>query len=196
MPNKTVAHELFHKLNKIDVSKYVKKKGKFTYLSWAWAVRELLKADPTATWMNHEYTHKLGDDGDTLTTPYMCTTVGFFVKVTVTAGGISRSQTHPVLDHSNQTINNPNAFDINTAQQRCLAKAIALHGLGLYIYAGEDLPTDSSLDDDEIANLKSLLTKVDDPYVAASMKKKLNDVNKTNYNEFVKKLKDSQKGAK
>ena len=58
------------------------------------------------------------------------------------------------------------------------------------------MPTDSSLDDDEVANLKSLLAKVDDPYVAASMKKKLNDVNKTNYNEFVKKLKDSQKGAK
>jgi len=199
MPNKTVAHELFHKLNKIDVSKYVKKKGKFTYLSWAWAVRELLKVDPTATWVNHEYTHKLGSDhgdGETITTPYMQTTVGCFVKVTVTAGGISRSQTHPVLNHSNQTINNPNAFEINTAQQRCLAKAIALHGLGLYIYAGEDLPTDSTLDDDEVKNLNSLLAKVNDPYVAASMKKQLDAVNKSNYDRFVSKLEGLQKGSK
>jgi hypothetical protein len=46
----------------------------------------------------------------------------------------------PVMDHRNKAIQKPNAFEVNTAMQRCLVKAIALHGLGLYIYAGEDLP--------------------------------------------------------
>ncbi len=62
------------------------------------------------------------------------------VKVAVTVQGITLSQIHPVLDARNRPILAPNAFDINTSIQRCLVKAIALHGLGLYIYAGEDLP--------------------------------------------------------
>lgn len=56
--------------------------------------------------------------------------------------GVTLSQIHPVLDHRNKPIQQPNAFDINTSIQRCLVKAIALHGLGLYVYAGEDLPPD------------------------------------------------------
>ena len=58
----------------------------------------------------------------------------------MTIDGVTRSQVHPVLDYKNKAIPEPNAFDINTAIQRCLAKAISLHGLGLYIYRGEDLP--------------------------------------------------------
>jgi hypothetical protein len=52
----------------------------------------------------------------------------------------------PVLNHQNKAISNPNAMDVNTAMQRCLAKAIALHGIGLYIYAGEDIPTEEPVD--------------------------------------------------
>ena len=63
-----------------------------------------------------------------------------FVEVAVTVQGITLSQIHPVLDSRNRPLTAPNAFDINTSIQRCLVKAIALHGLGLYIYAGEDLP--------------------------------------------------------
>jgi hypothetical protein len=58
----------------------------------------------------------------------------------VTVQAVTLSQIHPVLDGRNQPIAEPTAFDINTSIQRCLVKAIALHGLGLYIYAGEDLP--------------------------------------------------------
>jgi hypothetical protein len=72
--------------------------------------------------------------------PYMKTAEGYFVEVEVIIDGVGRSQIHPVLDHRNQPINKPSSFQINTAIQRALAKAIALHGLGLYIYAGEDLP--------------------------------------------------------
>ena len=77
---------------------------------------------------------------DTNQCPYMRTPAGYFVQVTLTVNDVPRTQVHPVLDFRNQPVNTPNAFDINTAIQRCLTKAIALQGLGLYIYAGEDLP--------------------------------------------------------
>ena len=72
----------------------------------------------------------------------MMTAAGAFVKVKLWVGGICREQVHPVLDNRNQAIEQPNAFHVNTSIMRCLTKAIALHGLGLYIYAGEDLPGD------------------------------------------------------
>lgn len=122
-------------LDSIDVSEYTEKKGNFTYLSWAWAVRELLKVDPQATWEICEYQQADGE-----TAPYMMTAAGAFVKVKLWVGGICREQVHPVLDNRNQAIEQPNAFHVNTSIMRCLTKAIALHGLGLYIYAGEDLP--------------------------------------------------------
>lgn len=70
----------------------------------------------------------------------MATEAGVFVEVAVTVQGITLSQIHPVLDGRNRPILTPTAFDINSSLQRCLVKAIALHGLGLYVYAGEDLP--------------------------------------------------------
>lgn len=124
----------FEKLAAIDCSEYVEKKGKFNYLSWTWAVKQLRKEDPTATW------EVIRHNG----MPYLKTECGFFVEVAVTCQGITLSQIHPVLNGANKPIPQPNAFDINTSIQRCLVKAIALHGLGLYIYAGEDLPEEVS----------------------------------------------------
>ena len=121
---------VFQKLKDVDISKLAEQKGKFDYLSWAHAVREMLKVFPEATWEVHEY--------DSM--PYMQTTTGYYTKVSVTIEGITRTQIHPVLDNKNQSIDTPNAFQINTSIQRCLAKAIALHGLGLVLFAGEDLP--------------------------------------------------------
>ena len=131
----TNVKSVFNELNKINVNNFTEKKGTFTYLSWAWAVRELLQVSPDATWEIHEW----GLEGNRQ--PYMKTEAGCFVKVTVTVNNIERTQVHPVLDHRNKTIEEPDAFQINTSIQRCLAKAIGLHGLGLYLYAGEDLPT-------------------------------------------------------
>src|SRR5207248_5664492 len=68
------------------------------------------------------------------------TETGYFVEVAVTVQGVTLSQIHPVLDGKNRPLFEPSAFDINSSIQRCLVKAIALHGLGLYVYAGEDLP--------------------------------------------------------
>jgi hypothetical protein len=129
-----MTENFYTELSKIDVSKHVEKKGKFSYLSWAYAVDVLRTHDPEANWEVIRF------DG----MPYMKTECGYFVEVSVTVKGITLSQIHPVLDNRNKPIEKPNAFDINTSIQRCLVKAIALHGLGLYIFAGEDLPIDNT----------------------------------------------------
>jgi len=134
----------FMKLYKTDVSKYIEKKGQFNYLSWANAVAELKKACPTARWGVTK-----AEDGS----PFFVTQCGYFVDVWVEVDGISLSQIHPVLDNRNQSIKEPNAFQINTSLQRALAKCIALHGLGLYIFAGEDLPEPNALTKAEADNL-------------------------------------------
>lgn len=121
----------FSELNKVDCSKHVEKKGKFSYLSWPFAVGELLKRHPDATWRVFE-----NPDG----LPYFKTETGYYVKVGATVNSVERVQWHPVLTQGNKTDWEPDAFQINTSIQRGLVKAIALHGLGLYIYAGEDLP--------------------------------------------------------
>ena len=126
----------FMKLFKTDVSNYVEKKGNYNYLSWCFAVQELKRACPDARWGVTK-----AENGE----PFHKTECGYFVEVWVEVDGISLSQIHPVLDNRNQPIEKPNAFQMNTSLQRALAKAIALHGLGLYIYAGEDLPEPDAL---------------------------------------------------
>jgi len=126
----------FARLNSIPVSQYVERKGVFNYLSWPFAVQQLRLAEPSAIWEVKRF------EG----LPYLKTECGFFVEVAVTVQGITLSQIHPVLDAKNRPIEMPNSFDINTSIQRALVKAVALHGLGLAIYAGEDLgPTDTTV---------------------------------------------------
>jgi len=123
-------------LRKVNVNDKIEKKNGLSYLSWAFAVDELLQRDPTATW---EY--RFGVDPDSKEqVPFVDIGGTAMVFCTVHAFGVSRTAQLPVMDHRNKPIPNPDAFQVNTAMQRCLAKAIALHGLGLYIYAGEDLP--------------------------------------------------------
>lgn len=121
----------FALLNSINVNEHIEQKGQFSYLSWPFAVAQLRLADPTAYWEVRRF------DG----LPFLKTDCGVFVEVAVTVQGVTLSQVHPVLDGKNRPLYEPNSFDINTSIQRALVKAIALHGLGLYIYAGEDLPT-------------------------------------------------------
>ena len=120
----------FTQLSAVDVTQHLEKKGQFTYLSWPYAVSQLRQYDPSATWSVQRFNGL----------PFLTTESGTFVEVAVTVKGITLSQIHPVLDAKNRTLVGPNAFDINTSIQRCLVKAIALHGLGLNVYAGEDLP--------------------------------------------------------
>jgi|TARA_R100000781_G_scaffold29490_2_gene21622 hypothetical protein len=180
-----MSDNVFNILDKVDVSAKSEKKGMFTYLSWAWAVRELLRVAPDATWEVHEW----GMEGNRQ--PYMQTEAGCFVKVSVTVNGVTREQVHPVLDNRNKPIKTPDAFQVNTSIQRCLAKAIALHGLGLYIFAGEDLP-DNSLDDSLVKEIISLAEKTGDKDVLKTINSKLasGEVNKSNLASFRARLKD------
>ena len=118
-------------LLKINVNDHLEKKGNLSYLSWAWAWAEVLKIDPAASWVAHEWADRPAmflPDGSAM------------VKVSVTVKGDTKLCVLPIMDNRNRAIQNPDAFAVNTAIMRCLAKAIAMHGLGLYIYAGEDLP--------------------------------------------------------
>ncbi len=115
----------YAEIRKINVNQYVEQKNGLAYLSWSWAVDQLLQLDENASW---EYAEPK-TFGETM-----------MVFCTVHAFGKSRTAQLPVMDFKNRAISNPDAFSVNTAMQRCLAKAISLHGLGMYIYAGEDLP--------------------------------------------------------
>lgn len=139
----------YETLAAMNINEHVERKGKFSYLSWSWAVDSLRKADPKATWTVCRF------DG----LPYLKTDCGFFVEVAVTVDGITLSQIHPVLDNNNKPILAPNSFQINTSIQRCLVKAIALHGLGLYIYSGEDLPNVEEDKPENVINLNDALVK-------------------------------------
>lgn len=126
----------------------IEQKGQFDYLSWAHAVHEIAMVHKDFTFeVKHFpqlFTRKEGEEViyytlDGVTVPFNRTSAGYFVEVEVTAGGVKRTQVHPVLDNRNQPIGKPTSFQINTSIQRALAKAIALHGVGLSLYAGEDL---------------------------------------------------------
>jgi hypothetical protein len=117
----------FVQLAGIDVSKHIEKKNNLSYLSWPFAIDQLMRADPQANW---EFSAP-EMYGETM-----------MISCTVTAFGKPMKMHLPVMDHRNQAIKNPNAFEVNKNMMRCLVKAIACHGLGLFIYAGEDLPMD------------------------------------------------------
>ena len=117
-------------LLKKNVNDHVEKKNNLSYLSWAWAWAEALKADPTATFKVEMFDDKC----------YMDINGTGMVWVTVTMFNKPMTCQLPVMDYRNKPIPNPDAFAVNTAIMRCMTKALSLHGLGLYIYAGEDLP--------------------------------------------------------
>lgn len=116
----------FSKLAAINVSGHIEKKNGLSYLSWAWAVDQLMRLDPQANWVFRE--------------PVIYPDGSMMVHCDITVYGKTMYMFLPVMNYSNKAIANPNAVDINKAMMRCLVKGIAVHGLGLYIYAGEDLP--------------------------------------------------------
>lgn len=116
----------------LDVNELTEDKGKFTYLSWSLAWREILKIYPKATYnviKNEKMECWFGDDKK-----------GYMVYTNVTIDGITKEMWLPVMNSYNKSILTPTTTDINKAVMRCLVKNLAMFGLGLYIYAGEDLP--------------------------------------------------------
>ena len=126
-------------LLKINVNDHTEKKNGLTYLSWAWAWAEVLKVDPAANFKIEMFLDAGGNP-----VPFLQFNNSCMVWVTVTIFGKALSCQLPVLDFRNKCIPQPNAFDVNTSIMRCLVKAVAMHGLGLYIYAGEDLPMEDN----------------------------------------------------
>lgn len=124
---------IFETLNSVNVNDHIEKKNGLSYLAWAFAWAEVKKAFPDATYTIYE--NKDGwfyhTDGKTA-----------WVKTGVTINGLEHIEYLPVMDMRNKSIplDNVTSFDVNKAIQRSLTKACARHGLGLYIYAGEDLP--------------------------------------------------------
>lgn len=125
--------DVFNTLNAINVNEKVEKKNGLNYLSWAWAWGELKKKYPDATYTVYENEKGWNYFTDGLTG---------WVKTGVTVNGIEHIEYLPIMDFRNKSIpaDHITSFDVNKAIQRSVTKAIGRHGLGLYIYAGEDLP--------------------------------------------------------
>lgn len=143
--------EAFKILNAINVNENKEEKNGLSYLSWAWAWAELKKVYPNATYQIRHF------DGR----PYLYDeNLGYMVMTEMTVDGITHEMWLPVMDSSNNamkdqiytikrgryesTVQPATMFDINKTIMRCLTKNIAMFGLGLYIYAGEDLPEDEA----------------------------------------------------
>jgi hypothetical protein len=132
----TEKKSVFETLKAVNVNEHTQEKNGLTYLSWAWAWSEIKTAYPTATYTVYERDTEWGPvnyftDGRTC-----------WVKTGVTIEGQEHIEYLPIMDYRNLSIpvDRVTSMDMNKAIQRSLTKALARHGLGLYIYAGEDLP--------------------------------------------------------
>lgn len=160
---------LFEELNKIDVNSKTEKKEGLTYLSWAWAWSEFKKQCPNAT-------YRIIRNSSTNLPYFYDEGVGYMVFTEVTVDNLTHEMWLPVMNGANKamkkesykyttkfgekTVEPASMFDINKTIMRCLTKNLAMFGLGLYIYAGEDLP-EAEVDNfqkeiDEIKDIKKL----------------------------------------
>ena len=158
-----IAKKIFNKLFSLDVNEHIEKKNGLSYLSWAWAWAEVKKLYPTANYTIEPYTF---DEK-----------LGYMVFTNVTIAGQNYRMWLPVMDNNNYSMRNEpyevvtkygkrqvaaaSMFDINKAYMRCLVKNLAMFGLGLYVYAGEDIPEKSfDTPDEEPALLEEALNKI------------------------------------
>ena len=149
--------DLVKKAIQLNVNDHTEEKDKLTYLSWAWAWQEFLKICPEATYEIKKFTNPITGK----TTTYLeDEELGFMVYTSITARGVTREMWLPVMDGANKAMKRQpyeytvdrggkqytkqvravSMFDVNKTIMRCLTKNIAMFGVGLYIYAGEDLP--------------------------------------------------------
>ena len=158
-----IAKKIFNKLFSLDVNEHIEKKNGLSYLSWAWAWAEVKKLYPTANYTIEPYTF---DEK-----------LGYMVFTNVTIAGQNYRMWLPVMDNNNYSMKNEpyevvtkygkrqvaaaSMFDINKAYMRCLVKNLAMFGLGLYVYAGEDIPEKSfDAPDEDPALLEEALNKI------------------------------------
>lgn len=169
---------VYEELRAVNVNEHTEKKNNLTYLSWAWAWDEVMRRYPGAEYEIKEFDGK----------PYLHDkSLGYLVMTSMTIDGITRTMWLPVMDGANKamkdepyiyqvkeyvnkkwtgkyvdkTVEVASMFDINTAIMRCLVKNIAMFGLGLYIYSGEDLPPElpKTLTKAQVSTLESCIPK-------------------------------------
>ncbi len=175
---------VFYTLNAIDCSEHIEQKsnGRVTlfYLSWAWAWTEVKKQYPDAAYTIYEN----ADGWNYHTDGRTC-----WVKTGVTINGLEHIEYLPVMDNRNQSIplDKVTSFNVNTAIQRSLTKAAARHGLGLYIYAGEDLPEDVKIEREQQEK------KAEDEALVVALKQIEAAVSRAELNEIWKKYSGLQK---
>lgn len=202
---------IFETLFNINLNEHIEKKNGLSYISWPYAWAEVKKCYPDAS-----YEIKLFGENNL---PYVFDeNTGYMVFTSVTIKNITHEMWLPVMDNANKTmksvkyvyetkyrknipVETATMFDINKAIMRCLVKNLAMFGLGLYIYAGEDLPESQSegITDTNIRHLDDLIGTFEDPerlrnnilnsYNVVNFK----DLNVTQYNEIVKKIKEWNK---
>lgn len=126
--------DVWETLSKIDVSDKVEKKMNLSYLSWAWAWGTMMDNYPDAQYNFYE-NQETG-------VPYVTLPDGTAeVRCRVTIGNLAREMWLPVMDFKNNAVANPSAREVSDTKMRCLVKTLGMWGLGLYIYAGQDLPS-------------------------------------------------------
>ncbi len=131
--NLTFSKQVWETLSGVDVNRHVQEKNGLKFLSWAWAWGTLMDYYPCST---YQFSAPVAlDDG----------TMEVWVTLTISDGEakMARKMWLPVMDYRNKAIENPCARSISDARMRCLTKAMAVCGLGHYIYAGEDIPRES-----------------------------------------------------
>lgn len=184
---------VFSILNAIDVGDKIEKKNGLSYLSWSWAWATVKKLYPNTTYTIYENKDGLNYHHDNRTA---------WVKTGVTIDEVEYIEYLPVMDFKNKSIliDNLTSFDVNKAIQRSLTKALARHGLGLYIYSGEDLPDDSvattKLSDEQVLELEKLIADTNSnkaKLLAFFKASKLEDVDYGKCKDMLmKKIKDSE----
>lgn len=207
----------FEKLYTINVNEKVEKKEGLSYLTWSFAWAELKKIYPDAT-----YTIKKFGDKQL---PYVFDeNTGYMVFTDVTINGITYEMWLPVMDSKNKAMKNVSydyttkygtktvdaatMFDVNKTIMRCLVKNLAMFGLGLYIYAGEDLPEgekeqdpiDSIITESMATNLYAVMQKkgLTDEKIIETLEKgynvnTVNQLKNSQYAEILRKLNKEEK---
>jgi len=192
-PKKSV----FDSLNEINVNEKTEKKGNLTYLSWAWAWSEVKKLYPTVSRTVYETPEGMNYFNDSNTA---------WVKVGVTIDDIEHIDYLPIMDFRNSSIkaDKVTSFDVNKAIQRSTTKALALHGLGLYIYAGEDLPEgyevpeapNPKLDNKRLESALESIAQGNYTVEKLNSTFSLTDKQQDQVSDFIKELKEKQKEIK
>lgn len=195
---------VFEKLIILNVNEKVEKKktgkAELSYLSWSWAWQEFKKVAPTATYEIKKFENENG-----MLVPYISDpALGIMCFTEVTVDGITHEMWLPVMDGANKamkteqytystrygdkTVEAATMFDVNKTIMRCLVKNLAMHGLGLYIYAGEDLP-DLTPEQQELENEKARLRQIQPLLIRASKvgypEEKMDDLKKMTYQQIV-----------